>query len=105
MSNSALINGNLPESENLPFLKSVYDAYGSLVYTICLRLLANRKAAESTTVEVFARFIREQANESGESRAEARLRELAIRASIARLRRRSGTMIRRALRGLFIHLR
>ena len=105
MSNSTLANSDLPESEKLPFLKSVYDVYGGFVYTLCLRLLANRKAAESTTVEVFIRFIHEQANESSELQTEARLRELAIRASLARPRRRGGKMIRQALRDLSVRLR
>lgn len=105
MSHTELTDVNSPNSENLSFLKSVYDAYGGFVYTLCLHLLANRKVAECTTIEVFVRFSQETAYELGESQTEARLRELAVRASVAKLRRRAGKRVRRALHGLSVRRR
>lgn len=104
MSHRAQTDGNLADSESHTFLKSLYDTYSDLVYSLCLRLLSNREAAESATIEVFVRFSHEQGYAPGDLQPAARLRELAIRTSIARLRRRGGKVIRRILCGLSARL-
>lgn len=76
-------------------LESTYRRYGHGIYMFCLRLLANERAAESATFDVFVQLSREWANQSDESRTLLRLRELAISASLALLNRRGGTILRR----------
>ncbi|HWP45068.1 MAG TPA: hypothetical protein VNO14_17630 [Blastocatellia bacterium] len=79
-------------------LKAIYDLYGGRVYSLCLRLLASEKAAESATVDVFVRFGKEMARQEGEAHTFNQLRELAISASLARLRCRTGAVGRRLMR-------
>jgi DNA-directed RNA polymerase specialized sigma24 family protein len=76
----------------LSTLESTYRRYGHGIYTFCLRLLCNEKAAESATVDVFVQFNREIASQPDESRTLLRLRELAINASVTRLNKRGRTM-------------
>lgn len=66
-------------------LESAYRRHVALVYTLCLRLLATVQAAEEATVQVFAQFSRELSSWWDEARILARLRQLAIYESIARL--------------------
>jgi hypothetical protein len=86
-----------PESSDTTFasqLESIYSRYGQGIYTLCLRLMANEKAAESATVDVFVKFSKEMASHSDESLIRLRLCELAINASLARLNRRGGMIMR-----------
>jgi hypothetical protein len=64
-------------------LELLYNQYGASVYSLCLRLLADRKPAEDATVDAFLWFWR-NANEWDESYAFSRLRVLAIKARVAR---------------------
>lgn len=66
-------------------LESLYHRYAGVVYTICLRLLANVQRAEEATVSVFVRFGREIERWLDELRVVARLRELAITDALSRL--------------------
>lgn len=79
-------------------LKAIYDRYGGRVYTLCLRLLANRKAAESATADVFVMLSKELPEQQDEAHTLDRLRELAINASLARIRDGSGAIVRRLIR-------
>jgi hypothetical protein len=72
-------------------LEAVYDRYGAGIYSLCLRLLTNKGAAESATVDVFVCFSKELANQHDESRTRLRLRELAVEAAFTRLRRHGMT--------------
>lgn len=85
-------------------LESIYCRYGRGIYTLCLRLIADEKAAESATVDVFVKFSKEMASQSDESRLRLRLCELAINASLARLNRRGGMLSRRLSRSLRLKL-
>lgn len=81
-------------------LKSVYDRYSHQIYTLCVRLLANEREAESATIEVFVQFGKEAETQGDEPLLPSRLKELAIHASIVRLRRRSKKIVRRLLRSV-----
>ncbi len=70
----------------MALLEVAYKLYASRVYTLCLRLLANVKAAEEATVQVYVRFSRELWKRWDESRIAARLRDLAINEALSRLR-------------------
>ena len=101
------IGAGLPESRNnisLPALESVYRCYGQGIYTFCLRLLANDKAAESATVDVFVRFGKELISRPDESKALLRLRELAIKASLDRVNDHGRTILRRLSQSLCLAL-
>ena len=78
----------LKEDGALAQLEALYRRYVGHIYTLCLRLLANVKAAEDATIEVFVRFSQELMQRWEESAIFARLRELAIDNAITRLRRR-----------------
>lgn len=65
-------------------LKQIYRRYVNYVYTLCLRLLTNIKAAEDATVETFVRFNRELTQWWNEIRIRERLRDLAINSSLIR---------------------
>ena len=98
----------LPESSNLSFvsqLESLFSRYGPGIYTLCLRLTADEKAAESATVGVFVKFSREMASCTDESRIRLRLAALAITESLARLHCRTGLKLRRFSRSLRLKLR
>lgn len=82
----------LGNNSYLSTLESIYRRYGEGIYTFCLRFLGNKKAAESATVDVFVQFNREIASQPDESRTRLRLRELAIKASLARLNNRGRTI-------------
>lgn len=88
------VSNRLQESQ----LKAIYDRYGGRVYSLCHRLLASQKSAESATADVFVRLSKEMLDQADEARTLARLRELAINASLARLRGRSGAIARRLMR-------
>jgi hypothetical protein len=81
-------------------LKSIYNTYSQQVYSLCLQMLTNEKDAELATVDVFVQFSKEATSISDEILLPSRLRELAIHASITRLRRRSEKVVLRFLRGL-----
>lgn len=103
---SAQIGVNSPEfgdNSALSRLESVYRRYGQGIYTFCLRLLANEKAAESATVDAFVRFGKEMTSQSDKSRDVLRLRELAINASLRRLNGRR-TILRSLAEGLCLTL-
>lgn len=87
-------NDNLQDSQ----LKTIYDRHGGRVYSLCLRLLANQKAAESATADAFVMFSKELSNQQDEARTLDRLRELAINASLIRIRGRSQVIARRLIR-------
>jgi hypothetical protein len=103
-SNSHIATGS-PEPGTEVFVSGFYLRYGQGVYTFCLRLLANKKAAESATVDVFVRFGKDLEIGPDESRAVLRLRELAIKASFARLNGRGRTIWRRLTQSLSVTLR
>jgi len=99
--------GCSPESADTTLasqLESIYGWYGEGIYTLCLRLIANKKAAESATVEVFVKFGKEIASHPDESHARLRLCELAINASVAQLNRRAEMIARRLSGGLRLKL-
>lgn len=81
-------------------LESVYRRHGKGIYTLCLRLVADEKAAEIATVDVFVKFSKEMASHSDELRIRLRLCELAINASLARLNRRREMIVRWLSRNL-----
>jgi DNA-directed RNA polymerase specialized sigma24 family protein len=85
---------------NLTKLKSVYDRYSQQIYTLCVRLLANEREAETATIEVFVQLGKEVETQWDEPLLPSRLKELAIHASILRLRRRSKKIVRRLLRSV-----
>ena len=95
----------LGNNASLSGLESIYLRYGQGIYTFCLRLLANEKAAESSTVEAFVRLGKEMTGQSDESRTLLRLRELAINASVTRLNVRGRTIGRRLSQNLRVILR
>ena len=66
-------------------LEAAYWLHVGRVYTLCLRLLANVRAAEEATVSVFARFSRELTRRWEESVIVRRLRQLAIDEALERL--------------------
>ena len=72
--------------EYLSQFEAVYRKHGRRVYTLCLRLLADEPAAEEATAQALVRFGREAARRPSEAPDPTRLRELAIRAALARLR-------------------
>ena len=80
-------NGRMLRAFLLAKLKTIYDSYGILVYTLCFRLLADKQAAESATVDVFVEFSRELMNSLDEMKIDARLKELAKTTSLSRLRK------------------
>jgi DNA-directed RNA polymerase specialized sigma24 family protein len=82
----------LGNNSSVSGLESVYRRYGQGIYTFCLRLLANEKAAESATVDAFVQFSKEMTSQSDESRTLLRLREFAINASVTRLNKRGRTI-------------
>jgi hypothetical protein len=84
----------------LSALESTYRRHGHGIYTFCLRLLANEKAAESATVDVFVEFNKDVASQPDESRTLLRLRALAINASMARLNARGRMTSRRLAQSL-----
>jgi RNA polymerase sigma-70 factor (ECF subfamily) len=66
-------------------LASLYRRYAGRVYTLCLWLLANVRAADDATVQVFVRFNRELARLWDESYVQTRLRYLSIDEALSRL--------------------
>ena len=95
----------LGNTSSVSGLESIYRRYGQGIYTFCLRLLTNEKAAESATVDAFVQLSKEMTSQFDESRTILRLRELAINASLARLNGRGRTIIRRFSQGLRLRLR
>ena len=69
-----------------PKLESLYQQYGRGIYTLCLRLLADEQQAMAATADVFVRFSKELQGEYDEPHIRLRLRELAVAASLRRLR-------------------
>jgi DNA-directed RNA polymerase specialized sigma24 family protein len=88
-------NGKMLHSFLTAKLKPVYDRYGAFVYSLCLRLLADKKAAESATIEVFVQFNRELLNTPDEMQVFSRLQTLARSTSLSTLRKRSNKKVRR----------
>jgi hypothetical protein len=86
-------------------LEAVYNRYGAGIYSLCLRLLTNKDAAESATIDVFVRFSKELANQPDESRMRLRLRELAVEAALARLRRQGMTAVFHWFSDVYLRLR
>ena len=84
------------DSRKIVLLEVAYRLNVSRVYTLCLRLLANVRAAEEATVDVFARFSRELTRRWDESLVRKRLRELAIDEALQRLWRSQERLGRRA---------
>jgi DNA-directed RNA polymerase specialized sigma24 family protein len=64
----------------------LYSRYAGVVYTLCLRLLANARAAEEATVSVFVQLSREVERLWDSSYISARLRDLSILEAISRLK-------------------
>ena len=95
----------LGKSFSVSGLESIYRRYGQGIYTFCLRLLANEKAAESATVDAFVQFSKEMTSQSDESRTLLRLRELAINASVTRLNNRGRSIGQRLGQSLRLILR
>ncbi len=103
----APLAGCSPESAHTNLasqLESIYGRYGQGIYSLCLRLLADEKAAQSATVDVFVKFSKEMPSHSDESRILLRLCELAIDKSLARLNRRGGMIVRRLCGSLRLKL-
>lgn len=79
-------DGPMPISKTeIPKLKRLYQKYVNYVYTICLRLLSNVKAAEDATVETFVRLGRETARNCCELKLRERVRDLAVKASLKKI--------------------
>lgn len=78
------------DSREILRLESVFGRYVGHIYTLTLRLLADVRAAEQATVEVFVRLSREMARRWSELQILSRLRELAVESSLARLQWRAG---------------
>ncbi len=76
------------ESNGLSRLEAIYQAAVGRVYTLCLRLLIDARAAEEATSAAFVRLSREMARWLDEQQVLSRLRELAIEEALARLLRR-----------------
>jgi RNA polymerase sigma-70 factor, ECF subfamily len=72
---------------NVTQIESVYRRYGERIFSLCLRLLADIREAESATVDVFVQFGRSLTARWDESRKQMYLREIAIDASIGHLRK------------------
>lgn len=66
-------------------LKPIYERYGVFVYSLCLRLLADKNAAESATIDVFVQFSKELMNSFDEMQILSRLKELARYTSLSKL--------------------
>ena len=67
-------------------LEFAYGNYAGRIYALCLRLLADRRQAESATAKVFSRFSRIMRRPDGPSTI-TYLRELAFEETLIRLRR------------------
>ncbi|MGH9930002.1 MAG: RNA polymerase sigma factor [Pyrinomonadaceae bacterium] len=67
-------------------LEVAYKLFAGRVYTLCLSLLGNVRAAEEATVQVFAQLGRELGRRWNEAHILTRLRELAIDESLRRVR-------------------
>jgi len=105
MANSIQIRDLPVANVSLPQLESIYKRYGSYIYSLCFRLLADEKAAESTTVDVFVRFNKELGSQSDEPRISSRLHEMAVAAALSRLREHSMTAVLYRLRDVLLRLR
>lgn len=70
---------------NVTQIESVYRRYGERIFSLCLRLLADMREAESATVDVFVQFGRSLTARWDDSRTQMYLREIAIDASLAHL--------------------
>jgi len=86
-------------------LEAIYKRYGAGVYTLCLRLLADEKTAESATADVFVQFNKELASQPDESRTTLRLRELAVEAALRQMRRHGIAVVFIWLRDVLLRLR
>lgn len=75
-----------PLVDRTPQLEAVYQQYGKHVYSLLRRLLADEKAAESATADVFVRFSDELASQPNEAHTFLRLRELAVETARRRLK-------------------
>ena len=100
-----MITGTMHRGDGVPVpdLEATYRRFGEHIYTLCMRLLADKKAAEDATVGVFVQFSKESIERFDERGAFIRLRELAVMASQRQLRKRSG-LIRHKLRKLGVYL-
>jgi RNA polymerase sigma-70 factor (ECF subfamily) len=78
-------------ARSLSALEALYRRHVARVYTLSLRLLADKQAAEEATVRVFARLSRELTGYLDETLALARLRQLSIDEAISRLGVREST--------------
>ena len=94
-------NGN----SRLPQLKAVYQRYGSRIYSLLLRLLVDKNAAEAATVDVFVRFRDELASQPTEAQVFLRLRQLAVETALRRVNRHSMAALRQWLYNKFPNLR
>ena len=74
-------------------LESLCRHYFARAYTLCRRLLANPKAAEAATVEVFVRFSHELPCWWDEAHNLARLRALSIVVALEQLSRGDDAMV------------
>ncbi|HWW76407.1 MAG TPA: sigma factor-like helix-turn-helix DNA-binding protein [Pyrinomonadaceae bacterium] len=66
-------------------LEAEYRLYARRVYTLCLRLLADRRAAEGATASAFVRLGGEVSGRPDDAKILDRLLELAVGESISRL--------------------
>lgn len=82
-----------PIEREISRLEAVYQRYVGHVYTLCLRLLADVRAAEEVTMQVFVRFFQVMKRYWNESTILSRLRELAITDSLTRLNACDGEVI------------
>lgn len=73
-------------NSRLQQLEAVYQQYGSRIYTLLRRLLADDKAAECATANVFVRFSKELATQADGAQTFLRLRELAVEAAVRRMK-------------------
>lgn len=80
--------------QNISNLESLYSRYGAGIYTFCLHLLTNPRAAEKTTVNAFVQLHKEMAGQPDDSVALLRLREIAINESLMLLNRRDRRIFR-----------
>lgn len=92
-------------TDSLPQLEAIYKRYGSSIYSLCLRLLADEKAAESATVDVFVMFNKELTSQSDEPHISSRLHEMAVAAALSRLREHSTRTVLYRLRDVLLRLR
>ena len=65
---------HLGDSVRAQDLEAGYRQFGERIYTLCLRLLADKEAAEDATVDVFVRFNKELIEHSDERGVLIRLR-------------------------------